>query len=279
MRHLDVPAGDRQVHVAIVGPHPDVGDEGIARWVSAAASNVRVLDPDYPRLEPMIIVVVEPGVGIEHGSAMGNGGASILVEVGQATPEDAYRDDWILTHEMIHLTLPGLARAHHWAEEGMATYLEPILRARRGLVPVDQVWREWLLSMHQGQPFPDDRGLDETPTWGRTYWGGALFWLSCDVEIRRRTRGRHELADAFRAIYREGDISVRWPMSRVVSAADRATETTVVSELYRRHAHAAVKVDLDGLFAELGASIDGGHVRLDDGAPLAAIRRSIVRGP
>jgi L-lactate permease len=22
-----------------------------------------------------------------------------------------------------------------------------------------------------------DQGLDHTPTWARTYWGGALFWM------------------------------------------------------------------------------------------------------
>ncbi len=276
MRRIDVPAGSRRVHVALIGAHPEVGDEGVVRWVSAATENLRSNYPDYPRTEPLVIVVVEPGAGIERGSAMGNGGSSILVEVGQATQPEAFADDWILTHEMIHLALPGLGRAHHWAEEGMATYLEPILRARRGVVPIDRVWHEWIESMPQGLPFDDDHGLDETPTWGRTYWGGAMFWLLADVEIRKETGGRVGLPDAFRAIYAQGDISVRWPMSRVLSIADAATATNVVSALYQKHAHAPVKVDLDGLFADLGVSLRHGEVVFDDTAPLASIRRAIV---
>jgi len=33
-------------------------------------------------------------------------------------------------------------------------------------------------------PAAGDRGLDFTPSWGRTYWGGALFCLLADIEIR-----------------------------------------------------------------------------------------------
>lgn len=276
MRDLVVPVGNRHVHAVVVGPHPDVGDEGIRRWISNAAQNLGAIYGDYPHGEPLVIVVVEPGSGIDHGSAMGNGGASILVEVGQATEQAAFDDDWILTHEMIHLTLPGLARAHHWAEEGMATYLEPIARARRGIIPVERVWREWIESMPQGLPFADDRGLDATPTWGRTYWGGAVFWFLADVEIRERTDGRASIEDAFRAIHAEGDISVRWPMSRIVAVADRATGTDVVSKLYAAHAHTPVKVDLDGVFARLGVTLRHGSVVYDGEAPLARVRENLV---
>jgi hypothetical protein len=37
--------------------------------------------------------------------------------------------------------------------------------------------------MPQGEPQRGDRGLDGTHTWGRTYWGGAMFCLLTDVEI------------------------------------------------------------------------------------------------
>ncbi len=279
MRRLTVPIGRRSIQVAIVGPHPDVGDEGLAHWVAEAGKNLAGFYGDYPRDPPLVIVMVDPGSRIERGSALGNGGASILVGVGQATEPDTFANDWILTHEMFHVAFPGLGRTHHWAEEGMATYLEPIARARRGVVPVNRVWREWIESMAQGLPAADDRGLDVTHTWGRTYWGGALFWFAADVEIRKKTGGRAGLPDVFRAIYEQGDISVRWPMSRVLSVADQATATDVVSALYTRHAHAGVAIDLDAIFADLGVSVVHGQVVIDDKAPLAALRRAIVVGP
>lgn len=280
MRRLKVPTPNgKVVDVALIGSHPDVGDEGVAKWIGEAGANLAEFYGEYPKDGALVIAVVEPGAGIWHGSAMGNGGASILVEIGQGTTSDPFTNDWILTHEMFHLTFPGLSRDHHWAEEGMATYLEPMARARRGIVPVAGVWREWFTAMAQGQPFDDDHGLDETPSWGRTYWGGALFWMTADIEIRKRTDNKKGIPDVFRAIYREGDISVRWPMSRVVAVADKATGTDVVSKLYETHAHAAVKIDLDATFAALGVSMVRGQIAFDDTAPLAAIRKAMVRGP
>ena len=50
----------------------------------------------------------------------------------------------------------------------------------------------------------NDRGLDRTRTWGRTYWGGALFCLMADVEIRKQTGNRVGLQDALRTILSAG---------------------------------------------------------------------------
>jgi hypothetical protein len=46
----------------------------------------------------------------------------------------------------------------------------------------------------------DDKGLDHTPPWGRTYWGGALFCSLADIEIHEWTQNRHILRDAWRGI-------------------------------------------------------------------------------
>jgi hypothetical protein len=42
----------------------------------------------------------------------------------------------------------------------------------------------------RGEPGPGDGGLDDTDSWGRTYWGGALFCLLADVRFRERTGNR-----------------------------------------------------------------------------------------
>ena len=44
------------------------------------------------------------------------------MRVGRDTNAQAFRDDWILVHEMVHLAVPRLARAHNWLHEGLATY-------------------------------------------------------------------------------------------------------------------------------------------------------------
>ena len=41
--------------------------------------------------------------------------------------------------------------------------------------------------MPKGLPQAGDQGLDNTATWGRKYWGGAMFCLLADIEIRKAT--------------------------------------------------------------------------------------------
>ncbi len=63
-----------------------------------------------------------------------------------------------------------------------------------------QIWHDMVRDMHKGEPAEGDQGLDHTHTWGRTYWGGAMFCLVADVEIRRQTGNKKGLRDALRAI-------------------------------------------------------------------------------
>src|SRR5581483_1246670 len=104
------------------------------------------------------------------GQTNGLQGAHIEIELGRRVTAHALVEDWILPHEMIHLALPNLRERHHWLEEGIATYVEPIARARTGLITAAEAWDGMLDGMPQGLPRPGDHGLDHTHTWGRTYW-------------------------------------------------------------------------------------------------------------
>jgi hypothetical protein len=278
-RHASVPDAGPEFELVLVGPEPDLGDAAIVGWVHEALLNLRTFYPDYPKHHLLFIALVRRGSGIGEGTTMGNGGATIQVSFGQATAQPDIDDDWILTHEMFHVSFPGLARVHHWAEEGMATYLEPIARARRGVIPIERVWKEWYKSMSLGQPYEDDQGLDQTATWGRTYWGGALFWFLSDVRVRKETHAERGAPDIFAGIYKAGDIADRWPIRTLLETADAATGTHAVSEIYAEHSERPVRVDLDGLFKDLGVGMRGGKISFDDAAPLANVRRAIVVGP
>src|SRR5207237_1446165 len=129
----------------------------------------------------------------------------------------------------------------------------------------------------QGLPRQGDEGLDRTHTWGRTYWGGALFWLLADVEIRERTGNRFGLEHALRAVVAQGgSIAQRWPLRRALEVGDGAVGTKVLEELYARMAFAPTAVDLGALFRRLGIAVRGTSVEFDDLAPLAPIRRAIT---
>src|SRR5262249_19385716 len=124
-----------------------------------------------------------------------------------------------------------------------------------------------------------DRGLDYTPTWGRTYWGGAMFCLLADVEIHKRTGNRKGLEHALRAVAADGGtLGHVWTIDLVIAVGDRATGVALLRELYDRLTRQSAPVDLDDLWRRLGVKVAGGTVVLDDTAPLASVRRAITAG-
>ena len=131
--------------------------------------------------------------------------------------------------------------------------------------------------MPQGLPQYGDQGLDNTDSWASTYWGGALFWLVADVQIRERTNNRRGVQDAMRAILNAGgSIREEWPIESVLEAGDKATGTRVLTDLYNRMKAKAVHTDLNDLWRKLGIQVKDNVVTFDDKAPLANVRKAIT---
>jgi hypothetical protein len=225
----------------------------------------------------MLLVIPTDGREVRHGRTLAGGGASIVLHVGREMTPDEIPEDWVLTHELTHLAFPSLPRRYSWLEEGLATYVEPIARARVGIVPTDEVWRGLVLGLPKGLPRAGDKGLDHTPTWGRTYWGGALFCLLADLQIRAATHNQKGLEDALRGILVSGgNDAVRWDLERALEAGDRATGTHVLRDLHARMGPAPVDVDLRAIWRQLGVQMRGRKIAYDETAPLASVRRTIT---
>jgi len=65
-------------------------------------------------------------------------------------------------------------------------------------------------------------------------------------------------------------------VERAFEVGDRATGTAILAQLYAETKDKPAPLDLDSLWRQLGVRKDGDTVRLDDGAPLAGIRRAIT---
>ncbi|MGZ4829844.1 MAG: hypothetical protein ACXV78_09395, partial [Candidatus Angelobacter sp.] len=114
-------------------------------------------------------------------------------------------------------------------------------------------------------------------TWGRTYWGGALFCLLADVRIHERTKNHKGLEDALRGINRGGgNISEDWDIQKALAMGDKATGATVLRDLYKEMRNKPTPVDLDQLWTKLGIAMKDGAVAFNDKAPEANIRRAIT---
>jgi hypothetical protein len=258
----------------------EIGAAGINSWIERSATIVRDYYGFFPVRTLTLRIAAVPGQGVRNGRAFGHSGARIALAVGRATTARALTSDWVLVHEMVHLALPDVGEEHHWLSEGLATYVEGVARVQAGNMTAAELWQEYVESMPKGRPQAGDRGLDHTPTWARTYWGGALFCLTADVAIRERTAGRLGLQDALREIARQsGGMLMSWPIGRVLAVGDEATGTTVLTHLYAAARDAPLDTELDSLWARLGVVVEAGTIRLRPDAPDARLREALTRAP
>lgn len=274
--------GGGRIEVSCDDAGLQVSCQKMLAWVQSSAAAVTIYYGRFP--VPSLHVRIVPVVGIQdiHGTTFGRKGSALIrIFVGHLTTGADLREDWVMTHEMVHLAFPSVSAQHNWIEEGIATYVEPIARAESGALDVPTVWHELVEGLPKGLPQPGDQGLDHTHTWGRTYWGGALFCLLADVELHRRTANRYGLQDALRAILNAGgNVEVDdWPLARALKAGDDGVGVPVLTELYDRMKAVPSDPDLATLWKKLGVQTAGKTVTFDDNAPWAAIRRAITAKP
>jgi hypothetical protein len=273
--------GGANLQIEFSGTEPDLPKTSIIAKITQDARTVAAYYGKFPVSSARIqIAVTSGGHGVLHGTTWGDRDgfqAVIRLFMGQHTAQRELDADWVVTHELVHMALASLPDSQHWLEEGIATYVEPIARSQSGQLPPEQVWAGMLDGMWHGEPESSDLGLDRTHTWGRTYWGGALFCLVADVNLRRQTNNKYGLQDALRAVVAAGGtIDKNWLLTRVLSVGDKATHTSVLENLYRDWSDTPVRVDLALLWRQLGVQKESGHIVFDAAAPLARVRLGIT---
>jgi hypothetical protein len=270
--------GQARIHLLIEEQPFSIGRDELQAWVLRSAGIVAQYYDGFPVNEVHVAIRGRQGDRVFFGQALGgNAGAVVNVIVGLNVDRETLDDDWVLIHELIHLAFPIVPRRHHWIEEGLSTYVESIARANTGALNDEIVWQGFVDSMHYGLPKPGDQGLDNTATWGRTYWGGALFCLLADVRIRQATEGQKSLRDALRGIVAAGyDISQTSKLRPVLEAGDKATGVEVLTQLYDEMRDRPWPVSLDSTWADLGITESEGKVRFVDEAPLSNVRHAIT---
>jgi hypothetical protein len=273
---IDVPGG--VVHVAFAPGEIALPRDRILDYVGTSAKAVSTYYGRFPVSSVKLLIVPVDGPRVRGGTTWGYRGAAIRLMLGRDAGEDDLRRDWVLVHEMTHLALPEMAQRYGWLSEGLAVYIEPVARVQAGDLTAQEIWQAMMRDMPKGLPQAGDEGLDNTDTWGRKYWGGAMFCLLADVEIRKATSNRLGLQDAMRGVLAAGgSVEVDWPIERILSVADKAVGVDVLTRLHAQMGPKPVAPDLDALWRDLGLRLQGGSVEFDDSAPLAAIRKAITQ--
>jgi hypothetical protein len=272
---IDVSGG--VIHVGFAPGDIALPKDRILDWVKTSARAVSTYYGRFPVRSLRLLLVPVDGPRVRGGTTWGYRGAAIRVLLGRDSDEDDLRRDWVMVHEMVHTALPDMEERYNWLSEGLAVYVEPVARVQAGDLNAKEIWAAMARDMPKGLPQAGDEGLDNTDTWGRKYWGGAMFCLVADIEIRKATGNRLGLQDAMRGVLAAGGShEVDWSIGRILTTADKAVGVEVLTRLHDQWGSKPVTPDLDALWRDLGLRFKGENLEFDDTAPLAAIRASIT---
>ena len=254
-----------------------IANRDLLVWTEARLRAVEEWYGRFPVNELYLMINIHSGSGIGQGLTLGGSSPSINISLGNTTSMGEMRDDWVLVHELVHLALPDLHERHRWLEEGVSTYVEPHLRLQANMIDKEALWKWFMRGLPEGLPGPRDKGLDYTPTWGRTYWGGALFCFLADMEIRRVTDNQRSLRNALLGVLSAGgNITQSWPIRRVLMQGDEAVGQAVLLPLYEDMRARPVKIDLATIWEQLGLELRQGELVYHDDAPLAWLRDAMT---
>lgn len=264
--------------VVVLDGSMQLPENTLLEWIAHCAEIMTRFWHGFPA--PGMKIFVLPRVaaeGVVFGRDMSGGGISMVLVIGDAATAAELRDDWVLVHELVHVGSPFVTGAP-WLTEGLATYLEPLIRARYGLQSSRAMWKEFVNNMPRGAAVIGATGLMHGGFRG-WYWGGGLLMLLADVEMRHASNGRLGLEDCLRSVrHGIGNYLRTIHLDEMVTACDAAVGGTVLAQLIERYAQSNTRVDLDRLWRDLGVQLVDGDIRIDDRAPLAMVRESIVRG-
>ncbi|MDI1262974.1 MAG: hypothetical protein PS018_06935 [bacterium] len=273
----DVKVSGGTIRVAFAPGDMTLPAEKVLDWVRMSARAVTAYYGRFPVPSLRLLLVPVDGGRIRGGTTWGYRGAAIRIPLGRDATEAVLRRDWVMVHEMVHTALPDMQERYAWLSEGLAVYVEPVARVQAGDLSAQQIWFDMMREMPKGLPQAGDQGLDNTSTWGRRYWGGALFCLLADIEIRKRTGNRLGLQDAMRGVLAAGGNHEQdWSIDRILATADKAVGVDVLTRLHGEMGPKPVTPDLAALWRDLGLRPQGESLEFDDSAPLAEIRKAIT---
>jgi predicted metalloprotease with PDZ domain len=280
---LRLPVAGAQLRVAVLDGFPSATRALFEPWLRMAAAAVSQPAGSFPVADAQVIVVpTSPSpFPIHFGHTGRSGGASIVLFLPTDADEASLRSDWVAIHEFSHLLHPFIQRSDAWLSEGLATYLQEVLRARAGLLTPALAWQRLYEGAALGKQTDnclahESQIMAHAHNYQRVYWAGAAIALMCDVELRRRSAGKITLDSVLaELLHRHAQVIRPVAASDLLRALDEIAGMNVFEQIAQRYlAEGEHFPELSALYRELGLSDQPGVVRGD--APLAAIRDAIM---
>jgi len=281
---VQVPGGT--IRLAVLDAHPAADVAGMTRWIQQASAAVTTLYGRFPLPTSQVLVVPSgaQGEAVPWAQVLRGGAPAAHFFVDQHRPLDEYLEDWTAAHELSHMLLPYVARRDAWLSEGFASYYQNVLRARAGMLSEQAAWKKLFAGFQRGRKDTRtatlaeiSRDMHRQGAYMRVYWSGAAIALLADVELRKRSAGRHSLDTAMQAVAECCLPSDRrWRAREVFSLMDEATGDVVFAELYDRYVDSRQFPDVAPIASELGIADRRGRLHFSDDSDAAALRSAIM---
>src|SRR6266849_8721870 len=112
-----ITSGGSTIEVICASGKINLPQSKVLAWISSAADSVSAYFGRFP--VPHARIFLRPAVGrsgIFNGTTYGYQGGFTRISIGQLTEQHELDNDWMMTHELLHMAFPDIAgddREHH----------------------------------------------------------------------------------------------------------------------------------------------------------------------
>lgn len=284
---LEVPG--TRLNLVIVGVTARIPVDRIRGWIENAALGVTTVHGRFPWPRARIIVLpnAQGNEAIPWAFVQRGGGLSAQFFINHRLPDEELLTEWTLFHELAHMLLPKIVAQDAWLSEGLASYYQNVLRARRGVISTLNAWQRMHAGFARGRKSQVGSTLADATErmyrnagFMRVYWQGAALLALADYRVRLRTEGRHSLDSALAGIAQccmtlDGE----WRARDLLARMDAITGTRVFTELHDQQIPSPEFPDLRELYDGLGFVVREGELQFTESAPHVTLREAIMQAP
>ena len=264
-KEMEIRVGGARLRLAVLDGTPAADVEQMQAWIEDSAQVVADLYGRFPQSQAQILVA--PGARGNEPTpwayVVRGGSPAAHFFINQRRPIRDFFEDWTAVHELSHLLLPYVNSDDIWLSEGVATYYQNVLRARRGRMTALDAWQRLHAGFVRGMDSAHGLTLAQATesmyrddTYMRVYWEGAAMLLIADVRLRQMTAGKQSLDTALGALNdccRATDRA--WSARELFDKLDEVTGTGIFSAIYDQHVASRNFPDLAQTYRALGIAV------------------------
>lgn len=203
----------------------------LTAWIETVVAGVEELVAPYPFDVHIHFYRTTRGSPVPWANTIRSRRQGVNFHVDANASEAALRADWTAPHELSHLLIPYLGRQNSWFAEGFASYMQYQVMHSLGDLTDEQMRARYQERIDRAErrydmnemPFaeaaPKLRARRQYPT---MYWGGAVYFLRVDRELRERDQSIPEVIRSFVECCR----SKRYDLKGLAAELDRLSDGT-----------------------------------------------------